>query len=162
MYVSSISDIAEPLCVRIEPGYYSFGPVHKRQGFKFGIANKTVINNEMIRVHSTRTYSAGLSNTFNGGEIRNKTLVKIICDNFLKNFPNDMLYYLFRQEAVVEAQVNYKNLYESFELIDQQLQQKYDNVDIDAYFRKHGFANYNNLPILLFLTTIVPEDHLIN
>lgn len=159
MYVSSISDIAKPLCVRIQPGYYSFGPVHKRQGFKFGIAQKTLVNSEMFRVHSTSTHSVGLSNTFNGGEIRNKVLVNIICDNFLKNFSNELLYYLFCQETVVEAQVDFKNLYESFELIEQQLQQKYDNVDINAYFRKHGFANYNNLPILLFLTTIVSEDH---
>ncbi|AKR14097.1 hypothetical protein [Dasychira pudibunda nucleopolyhedrovirus] len=157
MYVSTISDIAAPLRVRIQPGAYTCARVAGRRGFQFAQTHSTLAIGNMVKLYAARSHDAGLSNTYYGGEIRDKNLVGLICDNFLKDVPDRVQYRLFCQETVVDAKVDHSNLYDSFELIERQLQQKYECADVAAHFREHGFCEYNNLPILLFLTTVVAE-----
>ncbi|BBU37498.1 hypothetical protein [Choristoneura diversana nucleopolyhedrovirus] len=157
MYVSTISDITAPLRVRMHPGPYTFSPVHGRRGFQFGLAHKTLVNKEMLKLYSPQSWDAELCNTCYDGEIRNMALINIICDNFLKDVPSELLYSLFCRNENVGVKVDYSNLHASFELIEQKLEQKYAGTDVNAYFRKNGFNVYNNLPIMLFLTMIVPE-----
>ncbi|AGR57056.1 hypothetical protein [Choristoneura rosaceana nucleopolyhedrovirus] len=157
MYVSTISDIAMPLRVRTHPGHYTFNLVHGRRGFQFGLAHKTLVNKEMLKLYSPQSWEAEVDNACYAGDIRNTALVNIICDNFLKDMPNELLYSLFCRNENVGVKVDFNNLHASFELIEQKLQQKYASIDVNAYFRKNGFNMYNNLPLLLFLNTIVPE-----
>ncbi|AWD33538.1 hypothetical protein [Antheraea proylei nucleopolyhedrovirus] len=153
MFVSTISDVTAPLRVRVAPGDYTLSHLPGRRGFAFGLKPPRTEN--MVRVYATRDGHAGLSNTYHGGEIRDPALIRIVCDVVLPDLHPEALYNLFCDEAEVDAQVDHNNLSKSFELMEQQYQQKFVETDLLEYFAARGFGPYNNLPVLLFLNTPV-------
>ena len=146
IYVSSISDITDPFRSRIEPGKYLCGTLDGRQGFVFGIENKVINNKNLFKIYATRNGYSGLSNTYHGGEIKDKAVLKIVCDNFLKHISVDTLYDLYNNNTNTEIEFT-------------QFQQ-YTESDLKALFMKDGFCEYNNLPILLFLNKVLQNKDL--